>query len=253
MVKIFRAVLLLLISYLILSKGSVRAEIDTSMIGVKKYQKFDYLQTKFIGNYHPSFQIDLGGNILFPDDLLSHDDHIFSLKIKEITTIDTTNSILSCEYSRADIITDSLCHLDGLLQDSPFVYIDWEYWIDYLQGIVSARKTTFAFEFINDDNLFGYTWDYLGFDPFNYPFFGNISVTAVYDKRIGNMLNFSRTSTDSEQGIENGFAYQFVSVSMNYNFENIFLYIYGLIGFLIIILILIYLIYRKRDSKPSEK
>ena len=62
MVKDFKNILILLISYLLLTQVYVSAEVDTSMIVVEKYQIFDYLQTKFIGNFHPlvlSFAIDV--------------------------------------------------------------------------------------------------------------------------------------------------------------------------------------------------
>lgn len=245
MVKVFRTIVVLVISSLILFQGSASAKIDTSMIGVKKYQKFDYLQTKFIGNPHPSFQIDSLGGSIFPYDFLSPENHTFSLKIKDITTLDTSNSILSCEYSRGDIKTDSMCPLDGLFYDSPFVYVDWEYWEDFLLGIVAVRNSTSTFEIINDDNIFGYTWDSYGFDPLNLPFVGKTSVSAIYNKHVGNIIKFSRSSTNSEQDIENAFAYEFVSVSIEFDLNFIQLNMYGLIGFLIILVILIYLLYRK--------
>lgn len=253
MIKVSKLVVLFLISYLLLSQGSVRADIDANMIGVKKYQKFEYLQTKFIGS-HPFFPFEEESYFSFTSGFLSREDHIFSIKIKDITTYDANYSLLDCEYKRDEHEPTGVdCSLDEILRYSPFVYIDWEYWGKYLEEVsFDLNSTTSQIEIINNENIFGYTWDYSWFDPSNNSNYENQLMTAVYDKKVGNIINFSRNSTGSDQPIENAFAYEIVSASINYGIEDIDVDIVLFFGYLIILIILIYLIYRKIKKKLSS-
>lgn len=218
MVKADKTFLLILISILLLSQGSVSAKINTSMIGVKKYQKFDYLQTKFIGNFHPFFWVEQIDHRLSVG-IMSRENHIFSLKILEITVTDEESSV-NCEFIKDNMqayVFHSF-HLDQLLIDSAFIYVDWEYWVSYLNEIASnSNATTTKFEIYNDDNFFGYKYEYNWVDPSNDSIFENQLKTVIYDKQRGNIVNFdySLNLTNSVQEIENAYSYQFVSVSMD--------------------------------------
>ena len=251
MVKDFKNILILLISYLLLTQVYVSAEVDTSMIVVEKYQIFDYLQTKFIGNFHRLvLYFDIDGEQLLSDRILSRENHIFSIKIADILTTDS-GTTLNCAYSREDLILDqSVCSInDPITAFSPIVYIDWEYWEEYLQKKVSNSNSTLAFDITNDDSVFGYVWNVQWVDPLNNSILGTELVTKAYDKKMGSIINFSYEITTSIHEIDSAFAYEFVSVSMNYSFDNIHgSEIYAYIGILIILVILFILLNRKEKD-----
>lgn len=146
-------------------------------------------------------------------------------------------------------------HLDQLLIDSAFIYVDWEYWVSYLNEIASnSNATTTKFEIYNDDNFFGYKYEYNWVDPSNDSIFENQLKTVIYDKQRGNIVNFdySLNLTNSVQEIENAYSYQFVSVSMDLGIDDILRNPYIIIGALLLIIILVYLIYWKVKKELSK-